>query len=68
METAILLRENRDGSLKGSLRTQSTADMSAVAKHFGGGGHAYAAGLEVADMDAAQLLEKILETIKKETD
>ena len=68
VETALLLRENRDGSLKGSLRTQSATDMSAVAKAFGGGGHAYAAGFEVSGMDAPELLNKILETIDKETD
>lgn len=58
---AILLRENRDGSLKGSLRSAEGADVSQIAKHFGGGGHRHAAGFEVS----GQRPETVLQTILK---
>jgi phosphoesterase RecJ-like protein len=67
VETAILLRENRDGSLKGSLRTRSGVDMARIAGMFGGGGHAHAAGFEVSGMDAETVLEQLLHSLDKDT-
>ena len=67
VETAILLRENRDGSLKGSLRTRGVTDMAAVAGSFGGGGHARAAGFETAGTPPETVLEQVLKLLDKET-
>ena len=67
VETAILLRENRDGSLKGSLRSRSSADMAQIAAAFGGGGHAHAAGFEVFGEDADRVLQRLLHFLDKET-
>ncbi len=45
----LLLRELKDGEIKGSLRTsKSGLDVSRLARIFGGGGHARAAGFTVA--------------------
>ena len=43
-EIAILLREVADGSTKVSLRSNGAADVNAIARAFGGGGHVKAAG------------------------
>jgi phosphoesterase RecJ-like protein len=67
VRTAILLREKRDGSLKASLRSKGDGDMAAVAKQFGGGGHARASGFETAGMTPETLLEQILKLLDKET-
>jgi phosphoesterase RecJ-like protein len=68
VETAVLIRENRDGSLKASLRTRTKRDMAAVAKRFGGGGHAHASGFEVSGMRIDALLEILLEYLEKEVE
>lgn len=44
----LVLRENDDGTVKGSLRTtHDNVDVAALAKLFGGGGHKKAAGFTV---------------------
>lgn len=44
----LVLKENTDGSIKGSFRTtRDDVDVSAIAKHLGGGGHQKAAGFTV---------------------
>lgn len=44
----LLLREQKDGSLKGSLRSaHPEIDVSRIAKIFGGGGHAKSSGFEI---------------------
>ena len=45
---AVLINEDREGNVKGSLRTRnSDIDLSRVAAVFGGGGHAKASGFKV---------------------
>ena len=44
VEVAVLLKEEKPGQFRISLRSRSKVDVSAVASHFGGGGHARAAG------------------------
>jgi phosphoesterase RecJ-like protein len=43
-EVAILFRETADGSTKISLRSAGAADVNAIARQFGGGGHRKASG------------------------
>jgi len=43
-DVACLLREIGDDEFKGSLRSRGRVDVSAIANHFGGGGHHNAAG------------------------
>jgi len=47
VEVSIFLREERPGHFKGSLRSNSYADVSAIAEKFNGGGHKRAAGLNI---------------------
>lgn len=44
---ALVLQEEPDGMVKGSLRTTSDINVANIAKKFGGGGHAKAAGFKV---------------------
>jgi len=44
-EIALFIREEADGKIKGSLRSNGY-DVNSIAKHFGGGGHIKAAGFD----------------------
>lgn len=44
---AILLKEDNQGGIKGSLRTQTEIDVSKIAGIFGGGGHRKASGFRI---------------------
>lgn len=44
VRVAVFIREGRDGTYKVSLRSKECADVGKIAKRFGGGGHAGAAG------------------------
>lgn len=52
-----------DGLMQFSLRSKAPLDVSAIAKSYGGGGHAQAAGFEVSKTDGRALLDTILETV-----
>ena len=43
-DVACVIKEQRDGRLKVSLRSRGATDVGAVAGAFGGGGHRLAAG------------------------
>ena len=59
MEICAFLKEHTDGSVKLSLRAKSYADVNAVAKALGGGGHVKAAGATInAPMEEALRLTK----------
>ncbi len=63
VEVACLLHELDDGRIKASLRSRERADVNAVCKRFGGGGHRLASGAKLdgpmaraqTEMDAAVL-------------
>ncbi len=63
VEVGVLLVE-RESEIKVSLRSKSV-DLSAVAQYFGGGGHKNACGFTLALGDIEEILDKILEQIKK---
>jgi bifunctional oligoribonuclease and PAP phosphatase NrnA len=44
-----VLKEQPDGGHKVSLRSKGATDVGAIATHFGGGGHAFAAGFTSED-------------------
>ena len=59
VEICAFLKEHTDGSIKLSLRAKSYADVNAVAKSLGGGGHVKAAGATInAPMDEALRLTR----------
>jgi len=66
-KASLLLKEQTDGTVKGSLRTsRDEMDVSAIAKALGGGGHKKAAGFTVAGgIDSA--LERVWEVLNKKT-
>ncbi len=66
-EVAILFRELEGGSVKISLRSTGPADVAALARAFGGGGHTKAAGAMVAGEPgevAARLLQACRTALK----
>jgi phosphoesterase RecJ-like protein len=61
-----VLIEERAGALKGSLRAKDPKyRVDQIAKHFGGGGHACAAGLNVEDSSIEVFYPKLMEAIGK---
>jgi len=66
VEIALMLRENRDGTIKGSLRSSVERDVEKIAKAFGGGGHKHASGFDLEADDLELLRDKILSKIKEE--
>lgn len=66
INTALLLRENRDGSIKGSLRTTTSVNMNDIAKQFGGGGHKSRAGFETKEKSMQILLDELKMIFTKE--
>ena len=65
VEIGILLKEKSNNEIKVSLRSKSFADVSRVAKAFGGGGHIRAAGCTIND-SIENAKKKILEEALKE--
>ena len=55
---SLLLVERDDGAVRASLRSREPVDISKIARQFGGGGHAQAAGatLDLTILDAKQKL------------
>lgn len=65
VEIGILLKEKGNNEIKVSLRSKSVADVSRVAKAFGGGGHIRAAGCTIND-DIKNAKIKVVEEALKE--
>lgn len=67
IEVALLFRELADGSTKVSLRSNGEADVAAIARQHGGGGHIKAAGVHMSTaLPKAQ--EKVLASVRQELD
>lgn len=63
-QIAILMKEVRPGRVKVSLRSRGAADVAAVARRFGGGGHVRAAGMTLQEpLEAAR--ERVLEAARE---
>ncbi|NPA29223.1 MAG: bifunctional oligoribonuclease/PAP phosphatase NrnA [Epsilonproteobacteria bacterium] len=67
VEVGFLIRQNRDGSLKVSLRSKRRVDVGRIAVDFGGGGHRRAAGFAVR-MSEEALLARLFETLADHID
>lgn len=62
----LFLKESHDCSIRANLRSKSDIDISGVARFFGGGGHAKAAGFSLSgsvDDAFAQVLPKLEELL-----
>ncbi len=67
VEVVLLIKQNNDFTIKGSLRCSSNVDVSKIASFFDGGGHAHRAGFIIKtplSLDDAK--KKVLEIIYKE--
>ena len=62
---ALLLKEQEDGSYKGSLRSRGKIDVQLVASSFGGGGHKAAAGFS-SNQNRVEILDKINHEIRSQ--
>jgi len=66
VEVSILIKEGPESGVRGSLRSKGGVNVAAIAQHFGGGGHATAAGLKYpgsideAKRELVSLTEKVL--------
>ncbi|MGL4981051.1 MAG: DHH family phosphoesterase [Fusobacteriaceae bacterium] len=62
-DTSLFLREEADGSYKGSMRTKSEdIDLNKVTSFFGGGGHKKASGFS-SKLTSEEIVKKIIELI-----
>ena len=48
VELSAVIKEQRDGAFKVSMRSQNIGNGAAIARKFGGGGHERAAGYTIA--------------------
>lgn len=64
VRVALILRENEQGEVRGSLRAKDDTDVAQVARAFDGGGHKAAAGFTFkGSMDEARV--QVVETVNK---
>ena len=61
---ALLLKEQKDGSFKGSLRSRGDVNVQKIASIFDGGGHIAASGFS-SDESTEEILKKIEDEIRK---
>lgn len=67
VEVSVLLKENKDFTIKCSLRSNSDIDVSKIASVFSGGGHKIRAGFLVKEkLSLEELSKKVIKLIDKE--
>jgi phosphoesterase RecJ-like protein len=59
---SVLVKENREGQIRCSLRSKGKVNVSKIAQSFGGGGHVSAAGFKSKD-SIEETLSRVLEKI-----
>lgn len=59
---SLFLREEKDGKIKGSMRSKYEVDVNKIANIFGGGGHYKAAGFS-SSLAAGEILKIVLENL-----
>ena len=64
MEISLFVREEEDGSLKGSFRANDKYNVNKIASIFGGGGHIKAAGFKT-NLSFEEILEKTYQELEK---
>lgn len=73
-ELALLLRQTADGATKVSFRSNGAVDVNTLARRFGGGGHARAAGaligqpLDTAAGDVLDAARDALEAVERDAE
>ena len=67
VEVSFLLKQNKDLTIKGSLRSNGKFDVSRIASMFGGGGHKTRAGFVIKSKHSLQSVSKeVLKLINEE--
>ena len=61
-EVSLFLREDKQGVIKGSMRSKYDIDVNSIAGMFGGGGHRKASGF-TSDLSADEIVRIILEKL-----
>lgn len=62
-EVALFLREEKDGIIKGSMRSKNEIDVNKIASIFEGGGHSKAAGFKSLNLSKDEIINKIVEKL-----
>lgn len=65
VRVALFMYETSPGEYKCSLRTNDDTDLNLIANVFGGGGHKKAAGFS-SDLPSEEIINKVIEEIKKQ--
>jgi phosphoesterase RecJ-like protein len=60
---SVMIKENREGKVRCSLRSRGTVNVSKIARIFGGGGHATAAGFR-SESGIDETLKRVLEQVE----
>ncbi len=55
----IAVLQGQAGGIRGSIRTRAPIDAVAIARHFGGGGHARRSGFRVAHAHLQEILDEV---------
>ena len=66
-EISMLMREEEDGMIKGSLRSNDKYDVNEIASVFNGGGHIKAAGFKTG-LPYGEIIGKIYEILEKDNE
>ncbi|RLA72238.1 MAG: bifunctional oligoribonuclease/PAP phosphatase NrnA [Epsilonproteobacteria bacterium] len=66
VKIALMVRQKKDGSIKGSLRCKNGIDVSRIAEIFGGGGQRSAAGFDMTEIEIDAAVDTVLIQIQKE--
>ena len=67
VEVSIMIKENKEGQIRCSLRSKGNTNVSKIAQALGGGGHAAAAGFK-SSLNMEDTLGIVLEKIAEELD
>jgi phosphoesterase RecJ-like protein len=63
IQVSILIKENREGKIRCSLRSKGLVNVSKIAQQFGGGGHITASGFKTS-FTIEETLKKVLEKVE----
>ena len=65
IEASLFLKDEKEGKVKGSLRSKSSYDVNEIGMSFGGGGHKKAAGFNT-DKKPEEVIDEIKKELKKQ--
>ena len=66
VKIALLIRENRNATLKASLRSDGEFEVHKIAAFYGGGGHPHSSGFTLKEEGSEEVLKQIIQLIKED--